>query len=1313
MPNKRFYAVAGVLLALLLFLVPLAMATSSSGSSNLALDNDTPPHILDDGTSAPKASHRLIVELVSPPLTVWSSQSGQGRQADGRLDINSPEAQGYLAQLEAEQAAFVRDMQRILPSATVATYLNESGTSIEATYQGVFNGVAVDPGSADTRQAQRILSGLSGVKAVHLDYAHQKQLYESVPLINAPVLWDMLGGQSEAGRGIKVASVDGGIHHDAPMFDGTGFDYPADYPPGGLGDTANNNGKIIVSRAYFRPWDLPAPGDEATWPGENGTSHGVHTSGIAAGNPVTAEYLGYTTDISGVAPAAWVMSYRVFYYSVNADESFYNIEGIAALEDVLEDGADVVNNSWGGGPGSMGGSADPLDTALINLVNAGTFVSMSAGNSGPTASTTDHPSDEYMIVAASTTSGTLAAGRLRVSAPEPVPDDLINIAYSVASFGPGLDLGQMFDYEYMASEIVDPANGTGCAAWGAGTFEGKAALIRRGDCPFSDKVYNAQQAGAEFVVLYNNAGDGLISPSCASHCDEITISTIFIGQSNGEAMRDWYADHPDEAALEVDTTAFQAGNVADRIITFSSRGPSTRGSLKPDIAAPGVNILSQGYAPGTTGEDRHLGYGQVSGTSMAAPHVAGAAALLKQVHPEWTNAQIKSAMMTSAKYMDMYNDDGSPAQPLDMGAGRLDLEYAADPGVFLSPASVSFGYVPTGTTDMMTVTLTSAADETETYHLSTLYTGDGFTNTSELDGFDLSTHEITLAPGESAELVVTFDALASGGMGDHQGYIVMDGESYDAHMAVWARVTHAENLADILIIDNDGSISLGLADYSSYYTSAVEELGYSYDYMDVDSMVGSPDIEGFLDIVDLLAYDAVIYFTGDNYQPDGTFTVPTPLTEADLYALNAYAQAGGHIIATGQDLSAVVGNEEFFYNFNLGATYLQDSITGGAAITDSLLVSSTVSLPMHGISVDLTSGAQVATIPLTGDQEVPPVSSDNSGEAALWYDEGSNTLHYEVTVTVASPMTVTASHIHTGTMGTTGPVLVGLYQGPTYVTDSLTFEGDVTVSDEVAAIMMDGGHYINVHSSQYPSGELRGQIDGLEPTGDGAGNQYYVDEISPVYNEAEPNPLNAFDYIPTLEVIVGGTDLIEEGYVGMAHREQPALEAPTRAYMGRAMYFSFGLEGVNNDTGHSSRAEVLERALRWGWDNPVASIEAMPADDQSYVTLVAGFESNLPDVVAYNYRWDFGDGSDYEGPYSSNTITHQYDSCTSETTARVEITDSLGNHSVASISGFCEATAVGFGGLSADSGNPVSILGLMALFALGIGALALWRRRTA
>jgi subtilisin family serine protease len=1103
----------------------------------------------------PSASHRLIVELESAPLAVWYRTEPRATGTGGRLDVRSSAAQAYMAQLQAEQAAFVTRMRAALPTGRTAGYINELGARTALDYQITFNGLAIDPGDVDRETARRALLALPEVKNVYLDLAQHTDLYTSTALINAPVLWNQVGGAANGGAGVKVASMDGGIHHDAPMFSGVGWSYPPGYPDGGLGLTSNNNGKIIASRVYFREWDPPAPGDENPWPGVNGTSHGVHTSSTAAGNVATATYANLTfPDMGGVAPGAWVMSYRVFYASVRGDGSFYNAEGIAALEDIVADGADVLNCSWGGGPTSVGGEFDALDTALINATQAGIFVSMSAGNAGPGEGTTDHPSPDYISVAATTTSGTLVAGSVSVSAPEPLDPDLQDMAYTNGLFGPVPATGSVYTYPFVTGESVDETNIEGCNPWPAGSFTGKAAVILRGTCDFSQKVYYAQEGGADFVVIRNHAtgGDTLINMAAGAFSDQVTISSIFIGYTNGEAVADWYETYGAASELTYDARAYQAGMTPDLIIDFSSRGPGVGNVLKPDIAAPGVNILAQGYTLGATGEDRHLGWGQVSGTSMAAPHVAGAAALLRQAHPDWSNATIKSALMSTAKYLEVYDYyDGLPGQPLEMGAGRLDLAHAADPGVILDPPSLSYGLVPTDTEKTITFQVTSVAPVAQTYNLSTLYTGAGFAaeDLTELPGFTVNPAILELAPGASAEVQVTFSPTTSAGIGDNQGYIILDGEDYDAHLPAWARVVPAAAPADVLIIQNDFSALEDLPDYLSYYAGTLDALGVSYVVWNADEHAGNPTT--LPDPAELSVFKAIVYFTGDNYSPDGTLTVATPLTAMDMDILTQYANGGGTLIAMGQDMASVLGAaayaapnwgyDIFLYGWLFGANWLQDSLTNG-------------------------------------EQPAEPIIPYAGAPAAF--------------------------------------------------------------EDVFLSLVRD-------------------------PIGDGADNQLFIDEISSL-PPGEPVPPLTREYQPLLRY--PSPLAIEDGGVAMAHRDQPSLERPGISYLGRSIYTSFGLEGVNNGLeGRTSREELLGRFLEWGWDEPTASIAHTGSVDTSKLTYFeASLASNIPGVEAVSYRWDFGDGSAFVGPFANNIVAHTYEDC-GIYTVRVEAVDTYGNVAIGSL----------------------------------------------
>lgn len=1273
-PNKWRIPLILTIFSLLLLAVALPFATAAEVQEADGVN----PAAADSPTSA-AYSHRLIVQLDSPPLVKMAEGRAEfARLADGRLDVNSSQARAYIAQLEAEQAAFVSRMATVLPEASVASYINENNENIAATYQILFNGVAVDPGKMETAAARKQLAEMDGVKAVFRDFKHYPDMYASLPLINAPAVWAQNGGRDNAGDGVKVASMDGGAHHEAPMFDGAGFSYPTDPPfnGSGLGDAANNNGKIIASRAYFRPFDPPAPGDENTWPGENGTSHGTHTSSTAAGNTVVADYLGITETVSGVAPGAWIMSYRVFYASVLGDASFHTVEGIAALEDIVMDGADVLNNSWGGGPGSAGGEFDPLDTALINAAEAGIFVSMSAGNAGPGNGTTDHPSPDYINVAASTTSGTYASGLLNVIAPEPISPTLQEIGFGTALFGDPLPVGQVITYSYVTAASVDPGNFDGCDPWTGTPFAGEAAVISRGSCNFSDKVYYAEQAGAEFVVVYNNDGDDVINMACGSFCGpgEITISSVFVGQTHGEGMVSWYDTHGASAVLELNTLAFQLGNTPDRIASFSSRGPGVGNVLKPDIAAPGVNILAQGYQPGVSGEARHLGYGQVSGTSMAAPHVAGAAANLRQIHPGWSNADIKSALMSTSKYMDIYNSDGTPAQPLDMGAGRLDLTNAADPGLILDPPSLSYGMMPTGTAKALQVTVTSVATATETYTLSSLYTGNGFapTQTTSLPGFSIAPAAISVAPGGTATFTVTFDSAQGMGIGDNQGYIIMEGDgSHHAHMPAWARVAPPPAAADVLIIDNDFSFLYGLPDYRWYYTSTLEELGLSYEIWHADGNYANPTT--IPDAANLSAYKAIIYYTGDNYFPDGAFTVQTPLTALDMNRLTEYANNGGILIAMGQDMAAVLDSAEtdggnFFYSSVLGGNWLQDSVSAYNLPDQAVAALPEAPEALQNVSIDL-SGPDSTVIDLSGANEVPPIATTTSGEAATTYVGPSQEVWYDITITAGDPVSLTAAHIHSATVDANGGVIhpIWPFTQTQYVTDTLSWSGMVTLSDDEAAALMNGNLYYNVHSTDNPAGEVRGQII-VPVSGDGAGNQYYVDEIATdPGSESIPAPGVASPYMPLLQY--PGMYNEEDGVVAMAHRAQPTLEYPGMSYYGRSIYTTFGLEGVNNGLGTTSRAELLGAMLDWAMDEPTVIIsDVTGAYDGStpYTMFEATMMSNITGTTGVSYRWDFGDGSEYMGPTTNNMASHQYEFC-GPYTVRVEATDSWGNTAIGEV----------------------------------------------
>ncbi|MBN1877607.1 MAG: S8 family serine peptidase [Anaerolineae bacterium] len=940
--RKQIYWLLSLLVVVGMALMP-GMAMANSGPEET------------DGELPAAPADRWIVQLEAPALAQYTGGiAGMRATATSvtgasRLDVNTSAAQAYMAYLKTEQAQVAREVLKAAPD----------GTFIERDYQVVFNGFVVNLPEAD-ETAAFWLRQLPGVKGVFRQKVYTPDMYASLPLINAETLWGQVGGQPEAGKGVKVAVIDSGIYITNTCFDPTGYIYPEGFPKMDTDKPAATSEKVIAARAYFRDDEPPREGDEGTWAGTHGSSHATHVGGTIACVADTVASIGtYTETISGVAPAAWLMSYRVFYPTADTGLSWsgsaFDPELIAAIEDAVADGADVVNNSWGEGSGSS--YPDALDLAYDAAWDAGVVVVFSAGNSGPYPATTDHESDKNITVGASSTSGTIAAGVLDVSAPTPVTDTLKNMAYGTANFGEALEIGQVYQHNYLPGAVVDPVNVLGCNPWPAGSFTGKAALISRGTCNFSTKVYYAQEAGAEFVIVYNNAGDSLMTMGAGDFADQVTIPSIFVGQSHGEGMVAWYGLYTDQAEVTLDNTPYQSGNVPDRIANFSSRGASLLGTMSPDLVAPGVNIFSSGYGL-EAGAAQHAGFGQASGTSMAAPHVSGSAALLKQLYPTWTPAQVKSALMSTAE-LDLLDYDGSEVGALDRGAGRIDLGHAGDPGVTFDKPSLSFGAMMAGQMMTGSIQMTDVFSHATpvTYTITVSETGN-MTTTAFFD-INVSADSLTFnAQGAMQQLDVVVDVAANAPAGDYEGLVWLSDGAHVAHVPVWIRVW-PEKQDKVLLLDNDFSSAYGLRDVTPWYTHTLEALGIDYDHYDADAYIAGGSAI-FPDLATLQQYRAVIWYTGDNWYYDGYFTVPTPPTAWDQNVMVSYLQGGGRLLATGQDLASVAASTVAddaptgLYNYFLGADYVQDNVFSGTLSTASRQVAG-LSFA-QGITLDLSMG---------------------------------------------------------------------------------------------------------------------------------------------------------------------------------------------------------------------------------------------------------------------------------------------------------------------------------------------------------------------
>ncbi len=651
----------------LLMLVSMTLSLSNPASAQPALQTgvNTPaaesaqPPVAKIGESE---TGLYIVRLADPALASYlggiAGLEATSPMVTGarKLDAKSEASVAYLSYLDAKQAELITEINGVV------------GRSVEVVFQykNALNGIAVRVSQAEAQQ----LAGLPTVKAVYPDMVRQVETDIGPWWINADDIWegDIGSGLSTKGEGIIVGVIDTGINHASPSFADPGpidgYDHTNPWGAGNYVGICNPadpnyiigfcNDKLIGA---FNFTDAPSAEDDH--------GHGSHTASTAAGNVVTVTISAeITRTISGVAPHANIIAYR----GLNTAGSGNSTTLVASVDQGIADGVDVLNYSISGGDDPWN---DPIDLAFLDAYNAGIFVSASAGNTGPNPNTVAKTGPWNAAVGMSTTPR-LIANSLDVT--NPFTATLQDLA-ALQGNGPQLTTD-------IAAELAySPANVIGCTSTGgfpAGYFTGKFALIMRGTCSFSEKIVNATTAGAVAVVMFNNRG----GPPIAMSTPGTTIPSVMVGQGDGLDLIDYIdANAPVTVRLNFAQSVIVNPDFADIMDSGSSRGPSDWEVLKPDYAAPGVNILA---AVAASGGDP-VQYAFYSGTSMAAPHGAGAAALMIDLHPDWSPAEIKSALQTTTfPWWLMSATTASSvvaANPFDTGSGRLDLEGAANAGL--------------------------------------------------------------------------------------------------------------------------------------------------------------------------------------------------------------------------------------------------------------------------------------------------------------------------------------------------------------------------------------------------------------------------------------------------------------------------------------------------------------------------------------------------------------------------------------------------------------------------------------------------------
>ncbi len=678
------------------------------------------------------------------------------------------EAASYARSLEDRHASVRAELarRRIEPTGSAKTVLN-----------AIFV-VAPAESVAD-------LASIPGVKSVVPVRAYKRKLNRATALVNAPAAWSALGGAENAGAGVKIAILDTGIDQQHPAFQDPSLPMPAGYPKCSGSDCAFTNNKVIVARSYVKqlaagsnPANPAADSRPDDYSARDHVGHGTAVASTAAGHSNTG-----LVTFSGVAPKAYLGSYKI-YGSPEVNDFTTDDVIVQALEDAINDGMDVVSFSSGGpaftGPldtGAACGAAagvpcDLSGQAFENAAKAGMVIVAAAGNEGedgvnaPTFSTIDSPGDAPSVIAVG---GTTNSHTFVETVDVPGRTDLhsLNANPGDSLIPAGIVRGQLIDVSIFG------AGPLGCSAFPAYSLAGTIALIQRGTCNFSVKIRNAADAGAIGVILYMADASPPLSFSGAS---SVVIPVAMVSLADGQSLQS-YTAAGSAALVDINPHGMEVeASNSNVMVGFSSLGPAADASLKPDVVAVAGNqnnagsiyMATQKYDP--LGEMYSAdGYAVADGTSFATPMVSGAAALVKQKHPGFTAAQVKSAVVNTASTSITHDDSGDTVDVRWTGGGLLAADAAAAATVTADPATVSFGSVKSSTALPIARQITIKNSGTSGVNLA--FTSSGSTGAASVN---INPPSVNLAPGASTVITATLSG-STPASGVYAGVITVQG----------------------------------------------------------------------------------------------------------------------------------------------------------------------------------------------------------------------------------------------------------------------------------------------------------------------------------------------------------------------------------------------------------------------------------------------------------------------------------------------------------------------------------------------------------
>lgn len=650
---------------------------------------------------------RYIIELRGEPAAAGSTRSRQGL---------------------TERRNAVRVQQRQMRST-----IEQDDTKILNSADTVANALMVQM----TAQRAAELSSHPGVARVHQVRMYKLALDHAVVLQKVTDAWAQIGGMANAGAGIKIGIIDTGIDVSHPGFQDSSLPALDGFPKvNAPSDQRFTNNKIIVARSYDNTTASGSPADDRK-------GHGTAVAMIAAG-VTNAGPLG---TITGIAPKAYLGNYKVF---PDSTEGAPSDEILKALDDAVADGMDVVNMSLGSQPADRP-SIDILVQAVEKATAAGVVVVIAAGNEGP---------DLHSIASPGTAPDAITVGNSyndRIFASQVTLDGAPQPYESIPGSGPSPSssiTGPLVDVSSLDS------TGLACAALPAGSLSGKIALILRGTCFFEDKLNNVQNAGAIAALIYTTPAQPDPIPMAEGAA---TLPASMVSNADGLDIKNRVAQNMNlKLTLHFDQSSFPVSSA--RIDDSSSRGPSADNSVKPDLLAVGSNVYTAWATSLGTG-----GYTVASGTSLSAPMVTGAAALLKAARPGLTAVQYRSLLINTSH---TFSTDGvNPAPVESEGAGLLDASASLRGTVSAYPTALGFGIGGATVDATQTVTLTNLSSTADTFSISATPIGN-----SPVPAVSDST--IQLEPGRSKDITVRFQS-SDLSAGQYQGFLVVRGTQSD------------------------------------------------------------------------------------------------------------------------------------------------------------------------------------------------------------------------------------------------------------------------------------------------------------------------------------------------------------------------------------------------------------------------------------------------------------------------------------------------------------------------------------------------------